>query len=160
VPPFRYIVRGANVYSRAPPQSRKSLFSPNSTESERCFCSPSLVPPPPSFLFSRNRDSWASTKGFFSATAGVYPARPEPSLGTRFRLFWLLSFDPVMSLDPRREREEKASGERREPQKSFYDFRAGDPLEDARRLCFFPGSSVSLLGGFYFSKLAQSTPYL
>lgn len=33
------------------------------------FCSPPLAPSP-SLLFSRNRDSWASTKGFFSATAG------------------------------------------------------------------------------------------
>lgn len=129
--PFRCILREANVYPRAPPQSRKSLLSPNGTESERCFCSspaPLRCPPtspPPSFLFSRNRDSWASTKGFFSANCRVYPARPE-SLGTRFRLFWLLSFDPAMSLDSRRredereeKREEKRQGEETRTAKEF-----------------------------------------
>lgn len=142
-------------------RAKVASLSPNGTESERCFCSPSRRPSSMRLLLLLFSFLAIEILGrlprasYSPRLAGVYPAHDpsRESLGTRFRLFWLLSFDPAMSLDPRRrerrEREREGKGRRREPQKSFYDFRAGEPLEDAR-------GDLSLFTGFFRFSLSLS----
>lgn len=141
--------RAKGVSSPAPsvPPAPASSFSASYCRHHHCYTFPS-------FLFSRNRDSWASTKGFHDRR--VYPATREPRN----------SIPPFLAspLRPRdiarenraevrgereRERDSEGSEGKRELQKDFHDFRAGDPSNTTSRVST---NFLRFLRGFYFPR--------
>lgn len=141
-------------------RNRESCFSlrmaPRAKGASVLLLSPLFDAPPPSFLFSRNRDSWASTKGFFSATAGVYPARPEPrvlELDSAFSGF--SPSTPQCRSIREEERGEKAMEGDENRKRVSTTFGPVTLLKTRGDFTFYRVlPSISLLRGFYFSKLA------